>query len=127
MSDQVEVSPSKSAVTSAPAPIRLGDGVAPLKLNLTDEVTRLMPDGAPSPYRVSSGAAHGRPWMLERSVTRTDDDQLVGEDSTAEMAAVTVMLRMRAWVTAWGGYFNLDVTGQLADMRATMKSLADGI
>ena len=111
-----------------PARVRLGDAVAPLKLNLTDEVTRLMPDGAPSPYRLSSGAAHGRPWMLERSVTRTDDGQLVGEGSTAGMAALTVMLCMRAWVTAWGGYFNLDVTGQLADMRAAMKSFAaDGI
>ncbi len=28
------------------------------------------------------------------------------------------MLCMRVWVTAWGGYFNLDVTGQLADIRA---------
>jgi hypothetical protein len=75
-----------------PARIRLGDAVAQLKLNLTDEVTRLMPDGAPSPYRLSSGAAHGRPWMLERSVTRTDDGQLVGEGSTAGTAALTVML-----------------------------------
>jgi hypothetical protein len=38
------------------------------------------------------------------------------------------MLCMMAWVTAWGGYFNLDVTGQLAEMRAAMKSFAaDGI
>jgi hypothetical protein len=107
-----------------PARVRLGDAVAPLKLNLTDEVTRLMPDGAPSPYRLSSGAAHGRPWMLERSVTRTDDGQLMGEGSTAGTAALTVMLCMSAWVTAWGGYFNLDVTGQLTDMRAAMKSFA---
>jgi hypothetical protein len=107
-----------------PARVRLGDAVVPLKLNLTDEVTRLMPDGAPSPYRLSSGAAHGRPWMLERSVTRTEDGQLVGEGSTAVMAALTVMLCMSAWVTAWGGYFNLDVTGQLTDMRAAMKSFA---
>ncbi len=107
-----------------PARVRLGDAVATLKLNLTDEVIRLMPEGAPSPYRLSSGAAHGRPWMLERSVTRTDDGQLAGEGSTAGTAALTVMLCMRAWVTAWGGYFNLDVTGQLADMRAAMESFA---
>jgi hypothetical protein len=87
-----------------------------------------MLEGTPSPYRLSSGAAHGRPWMLERSVTRPDDGQLVGEGSTAGTAALMVMLCMRAWVTAWGGYFNLDATGQLADMRATMKSFAgDGI
>jgi hypothetical protein len=108
-----------------PMRVRLGDAVAPLKLNLTDEVTRLMPDGAPSPYRLSSGAAHGRPWMLERSVTRIDDGELVGEGSTVGMATLTVMLCMRAWVTAWGGYFDLDVGGQLADMRAAMKSFAD--
>jgi hypothetical protein len=30
-----------------PARVRLGDAVAPLKLNLIDEVTRLLPDGAP--------------------------------------------------------------------------------
>ena len=41
------------------------------------------------------------------------------------MATLTVMLCMRAWVTAWGGYFDLDVGGQLADMRAAMKSLTD--
>jgi hypothetical protein len=111
-----------------PVRVRLGDVAAPLKLNLTDEVTRLMPAGTPSPYRLSSGAAHGRPWMLERSVTRADDGQLVGDGSTAGTAALTVMLCMRAWVTTWGGYFNLDVTGQLADMRAAMKSFAgDGI
>jgi len=65
---------------------------------------------------------------LERSVTRTNDGELVGEGSTAGMAALTVMLCMRAWVTAWGGYFNLDVAGQLADVRAAMESFAgDGI
>jgi len=105
-----------------PLRVRLGDAVASLRLNLTEEITRLMPEGAPSPYRLSSGAAHGRPWMLERSATRTADGQLVGEGSTSGMAALTVMLCMRAWVTAWGGYFGLDVTAQLADMRAVMEA-----
>ena len=107
-----------------PVRVRLGNAIAPFRLNLTDEVTRLMPEGAPSPYRLSSGAAHGRPWMLERSVTRTDDGQLRGEGSTSGMAAMTVMLCMRAWVTAWGGYFGLDVTDQLSEMRAAMEAFA---
>jgi hypothetical protein len=107
-----------------PVRVRIGDAVARLKLIMTDEVTRLMPEGSPSPYRLSSGAAHGRPWMLERSVTRTDDGRLVGEGSTSVMAALTVMLCMRAWVTAWGGYFGLDVTDQLAELRAAMEAFA---
>lgn len=83
-----------------PVRVRLGDAVAPLRLNLTEEVTRLMPVGAPSPYRLGSGAAHGRPWMLERSATRAADGNFVGEGSTSAMAALTVILCMKAWVTA---------------------------
>jgi hypothetical protein len=106
-----------------PLRVRLGDAVAPLRLNLTDEVARLMPEGAPSPYRLGSGAVHGRPWMLERSVTRTADGQLVGEGSTSGMAALTVILCMEAWVTAWGNYFGLDVTGQISAIHADMEEL----
>ena len=104
-----------------PLRVRLGDAVASLKLNLTDEVTRLMPEGAPSPYRLGSGAAHGRPWMLERSATRTAEGQFVGEGSTSGAAALTVMLCMEAWVSVWGGYFGLDVSGQLIAIRSVMK------
>lgn len=61
--------------------------------------------------------------MLERSATKTTDGQLVGEGSTSALAALTVMLCMQAWVTTWGGYFGLDITGQLTDIRALMKEL----
>jgi hypothetical protein len=110
-----------TAASGRPVRVRLDDADAPLKLNLTDEVARLMPTGAPSPYRLGSGAAHGRPWMLERSATQTADGEFVGEGSTSATAALTVMLCMRAWVTAWGGYFGLDVTDQLAAIVKVMQ------
>jgi hypothetical protein len=104
-----------------PVRVRLGQADALLKLNLTDEVTRLMPQGAPSPYRLSSGAAHGRPWMMERSATRADDGQLAGEGSTSGAAALAVMLCMKAWVTAWCGYFGLDAAPQITAIQAVME------
>lgn len=82
-----------------------------------------MPKGAPSPYRLSSGAAHGRPWMLERSATKTADNQLVGEGSTTATAAFTVMFCMEAWAAAWGGYFGLDVSDHLAAIDKAMRIL----
>jgi hypothetical protein len=106
-----------------PVRVRLGPAAAPLKLNMTEEITRLMPENAPSPYRLSSGAAHGRPWMLERSVSRTEDGQLVGEGSTSEAAALAVMLCMEAWLTAWGSYFGLDVTHQVNGIYAVAREL----
>lgn len=61
-----------------PLRVRLADAVARLEVILTDEITRLMPEGAPSPYRLSAGAAHGRPWMLQRSAARTADGRVTG-------------------------------------------------
>jgi hypothetical protein len=107
-----------------PVRVRLETARAQVGLNLTDEVTKLTPTGAPSPYRPGSGAAHSRPWMLERSATKTRDGQLVGEGATAGTAALTVMICMLAWVSAWGGYFGLDVTQQLEEMRSTMTNFA---
>jgi len=107
-----------------PVRVRLGHAAAPLRLNLTDEVTRLMPEGAPSPYRLSSGAAHGRPWMMERSATRTDDGRLVGEGSTSGAAALAVMLCMDVWVTAWCGYFGLDATRQITALHTVTEDFA---
>ncbi len=78
-----------------PLRVRLENAEAHVGLNLTHEVTKLMPAGAPSPYRLGSGAAHSRPWMLERSATRTQDGQLIGEGATAGTAALTVMICMR--------------------------------
>lgn len=106
-----------------PIRVRLDQESALLELNLTEAVSRIMPEGAPSPYRLSSGAAHSRPWMLERSATKTAEDQLVGEGSTAAMAAFTVMFCMEAWVTAWGGYFGLEMSDQLAAIDRTMRVL----
>lgn len=106
-----------------PIRVRLDQNSALLELSLTDAVTRMMPDGAPSPYRLSSGAAHGRPWMLERSATKAADGQLLGEGSTAATAAFTVMFCMEAWVPAWGGYFGLDVSDQLVAINEARQVL----
>jgi hypothetical protein len=104
-----------------PFRVRLGDAVVPVGLNLTEQVARLIPAGSPSPYRLSSGPAHGRPRMLELSATSAADGQLVGEGSTGGTAALTVMFCMTLWVTAWGGYFGVDVTEQTAELRTIMK------
>ena len=84
-----------------PTRIQLGDASVALALNITDGVTKLLPAGLPSPYRLGSGAAHGQPWLLERGVTKTPGGEYVGETSTAETAAFTVMYCMRVWVATW--------------------------
>jgi hypothetical protein len=45
----------------------------------------------------------------------------VAEGSTVGTAALTVMFCMTLWVTAWGGYFGVDVTEQTAELRTIMK------
>jgi hypothetical protein len=89
---------------------------------MTDEMTRLLPVGMPSPYRLSSGAAHARPWMLERGAMRTADVSLVGEGSTAATAAFTLMYCIIAWVKAWGVDFGVDVTRRMADISEVISA-----
>jgi hypothetical protein len=102
--------------------VRFRHATAVLDYNLSAEITRLLPEGMPSPYRLGSGAAHARPWMLERSATETGHGGYVGEGTTAVTAAATVMFCMKAWIAAWGGYFGLDVTAQLAAIDAVRRS-----
>jgi hypothetical protein len=59
--------------------------------------------------------------MLELSAISAADGQLVAEGSTVGTAALTVMFCMTLWVTAWGGYFGVDVTEQTAELRTIMK------
>ena len=92
-----------------PVRIRFGDASSPIGLNITDEATKLLPAGMPSPYRLGSGAAHSRPWLLEMSVTKTPDGEHIVETATAETAAFTAMLCMRTCVVAWGAYFGIQV------------------
>jgi hypothetical protein len=106
-----------------PLRVRLGEQRAELRLNITDQAARILPPGAPSSYRLGSGAAHSRPWFLERSATAGPKGGFVGEGTTAMTAALTVMYCMSSWVACWGGYFGLDVTEQLAGIRHTMETL----
>lgn len=110
-----------------PVRIRFGDATAPLGLNITDEATKLLPAGMPSPYRLGSGAAHSRPWLLEMSVTKTSDGDRVGETATAETAAFTAMFCMRAYVAAWGAYFGLQVNESVDAIDEAMLVLGRGI
>lgn len=111
-----------------PVQVRLASVAVPLALNVTDEAARILPRGAPSPYRLGSGAAHGRPWFLERSATEKVGGGFEGEGTTALTAALTVMYCMMAWVQAWGGYFGVDASDQVTQIREGMTSmLRDGM
>jgi hypothetical protein len=114
-------------IRNRPSSVQLGDASAPLRLNITAAATRLLPPGMPSPYRLGSGAAHSRPWFLERSVTKLPDGVYTGEAATAETAAFTAMFCMNVWVTIWGAYFGVDVTESLAAMDAARLELGRGI
>jgi hypothetical protein len=106
-----------------PLRVRLGAVAVELTLNITTEAARILPPDAPSPYRLGSGAAHGRPWFLERSASAKPDGGFEGEGTTAMAAALIVMYCMISWVTAWGGYFGVDTDDQAKQIRATMGSL----
>jgi hypothetical protein len=110
-----------------PVRVQFGDASAPLSLNMTDAATKLLPAGMPSSYRLGSGAAHSRPWLLERSATKTPSGEYVGEAATAEAASLTAMFCMEAYVSAWGPYFGLQVNESLGAMEAARLMLGRGI
>jgi hypothetical protein len=111
-----------------PIQVRLATVKVPLSLSTTDEAARILPRGAPSPYRLGSGAGHGRPWFLERSATVKAGGGFEGEGTTALTAALTAMYCMIAWAPAWAGYFGVDGGDQVTQIRESMAlMLRDGM
>jgi hypothetical protein len=93
-----------------------GNESAPMDLNITERATKAMPEWLPTPYRLTSGAAHNRPWMIARARELSGGNGLVGEAATV-MAAVMVSLGcIETVVGLFGTYFGVDVTESLEQM-----------
>jgi hypothetical protein len=92
---------------------------APMDINLTEATERYLPAGLPSTYRLTSGAAHSRPWMIASSATdgRKTDEGWAAEAATMMTAVMTVSFAMDAYVRHWSAYFGLNPDGDLAAIR----------
>ena len=97
--------------------VTIGATSVPADFKVSEEVRRHLAAGAPQPYRLMSGAAHVRPWLLSRTATPTADG-FEGEAATVSAAAFIAMLELEFWVREWTGYFGLDGSGALAALRA---------
>ncbi len=94
----------------------IGSESAPMDLNITERAAKTMPTWLPAPYRLTSGAAHNRPWMIGRAKGLANGDGLVGEAATV-MAAVMVSLgSVEVVVRAFGEYFGVDLSEALQQM-----------
>ncbi|MFJ9714762.1 hypothetical protein ACIRPQ_02250 [Streptomyces sp. NPDC101213] len=89
---------------------------APMDINITERANRVMPRWLPTPYRLTSGAAHNRPWMIGRARDLSGNYDLVGEAATV-MAAVMVSLgSIETVVGLFGTYFGVDMSTTLEQM-----------
>jgi hypothetical protein len=91
---------------------------ASLDMNITEEAARALPDWMPEPYRLTSGAAHSRPWVIARAteLAKGTDRAFVGEAATLVTAVMVVTGSLMAAHSAWNGFFGLgrdDVAEQL--------------
>lgn len=105
---QIEGKPKRYRVTVGSITIS-GDYV------ITEQAKRLLPPGAPEPYRLFSGPGHARPWGLERTAMKVES-RYVGEAASLGAALLIVLYALGAWVKAWTGYFGLDGSGALSQI-----------
>ncbi|MEU1520433.1 hypothetical protein ABZ490_51490 [Streptomyces sp. NPDC005811] len=89
---------------------------AAMDMNITERASKAMPSWLPAPYRLTSGAAHNRPWMIGRARNTAGDGGLVGEAATIMAAAMVAMGAVEAVVDAFGEYFGVDVSEGLREM-----------
>lgn len=89
---------------------------APMDHNVTDRVKSFMPSWAQGPYRLLSGAAHSRIWMINRG--RVQDGGWTGESATVMAAVMTVLGALESGVAVWAGYLNVDVSELLGHMES---------
>lgn len=95
---------------------------APLDMNITDEAAKALPPWMPEPYRLASGAAHSRPWVIGRgsiiAQERGTGEVYAGEAATVAASVMLVFAVLASAHEAWNAYFGLDrdsVTGQLQE------------
>lgn len=83
---------------------------ASLDINITEEA-KAMPPSMPAPYRILSGAAHGRPWMTGRAreLARDTEEDLVGEAATVMTAVMVVGGALETALKTWRDYLGLDL------------------
>lgn len=99
-----------------------GERAAP-DINITAEAGRALPPWCPpAAYRLTSGAAHSRPWLIERGrSTESGGDGFGGEAATVMAALLTAMGSLDAGMRAAGGYFGIDMTDHLAELAETVQ------
>lgn len=103
---------------------------APLDINITERAAQAMPTWLPAPYRLTSGAAHNRPWMIGRAKDLAGGDGLAGEAATVVAAVMVAMGAIETVVHAFGEFFGVDVRDGLQEMtneRVTFLYRAVGI
>ncbi|MFD8685359.1 hypothetical protein [Streptomyces sp. NPDC059651] len=93
-----------------------------LDINLTEEA-KAMPSHLPAPYRILSGAAHGRPWMTGRAqeLAQDSDDDLRGEVATVMTAVVVAAGALETALKAWRDYFGLDLGDTLEHLNGLYR------
>lgn len=93
-----------------------------LDINITEQA-KAMPSHLPAPYRILSGAAHGRPWMTGRAreLARDSEDDLVGEVATVMTAVVVVAGALETALKAWRDYFGLDLGDALEHLNGLYR------
>lgn len=93
---------------------------APLDMNITEEAAAALPPWMPEPYRLSSGAAHSRPWVIGRGSViaqeRGTGEAYAGEAATVATSVMVAIAALGAAHEAWNQIFGLgrqDVAGTL--------------
>lgn len=94
-----------------------GSESEPLDINITQRATKVMPDWLPAPYRLTSGAAHNRPWMIGRARDLAGGEGLMGEAATVMAAVMVSMGAIETVVRVFGEYFGVDVSEALQMMK----------
>lgn len=93
-----------------------GSESATMDINITERATKVMPDWLPAPYRLTSGAAHNRPWMISRAKDLAGGDGFVGEAATVMAAVMVAFGSIEVAVGVVGEYFGVGVTEALRQM-----------
>ncbi|WP_406408227.1 hypothetical protein OG923_06855 [Streptomyces halstedii] len=93
-----------------------------MDINITAEA-KALPSHLPAPYRILSGAAHGRPWMTNRARMLAEDseDDLVGEAATVMTAVVVVAGALETALKAWRDYFGLNLGDTLEHLNGLYR------
>ncbi|MFE3205838.1 hypothetical protein [Embleya sp. NPDC059237] len=94
-----------------------GDKAA-MDVNITEQARAAMPTWLPAPYRLLSGAAHGRRWMIGRARVGAagTGEALVSEAATLVTAAMVVFGSLEVAVATWQNYLGVDLDTVRRDM-----------